>query len=95
MDYRLRIIEPGPRKILLSERLPKQIDESIDRACQTLYQGVLVGDDINHFQGRRVQRNASSGKKRADRADLLWADWGIHHLHLADKPAEGEDFSDR
>lgn len=95
MDFRLRMIDPRPRKILLSDRLPKQINGAIDRAYQGLHHAILDGDDINHFQGRGVQRNDSSGRNRNDRTDLLWADWGIHHLHLAEKPDEGKDFSDR
>lgn len=33
-------------------------------------------------------RSDSSGKNRNERSDLLWADWGIHHLHVAEKQTD-------
>ncbi|MCI0152322.1 hypothetical protein KNO81_41740, partial [Paraburkholderia sediminicola] len=38
----------------------------------------------------------TSGKSRGARTDLLWADWGIHHLHLCSAPVdETRYFSER
>jgi hypothetical protein len=37
-------------------------------------------------------RSDSSGKNRNERTDLLWADWGIHHLHVAEKQEGGQAY---
>lgn len=84
MDFRLRTIDPRPRKIHASDRFPKSLDEPTAKALRVIEQAVRNGDDINPFQGKGLLRSDSSGKKRGERTDLLWADWGIHHLHLGE-----------
>ncbi|MCI0150354.1 hypothetical protein KNO81_31275 [Paraburkholderia sediminicola] len=84
LDFRLRTIDPYPRQIYLSDRFPKSLDEPISRALQGIEHAILKGDDINPFQGKGLMRSDSSGKNRNERTDLLWADWGIHHLHVAE-----------
>ncbi|MFM0031865.1 hypothetical protein PQR70_37215 [Paraburkholderia madseniana] len=92
LDYRLRIIDPRPRQIYVSDRFPKSLDEPTARALRAIEQAILNGDDINQFQGKGLIRSDSSGKNRNERTDLLWADWGIHHLHVAEKQADGDAY---
>lgn len=95
LDFRLRIIDPRPRQIFLSDRFPKTLESRTGEALQALHEAIAVGADVNPFQGKGLKRSDSSGKNRNERTDLLWADWGIHHLHVAEKPVDGEDFSAR
>lgn len=57
---------------------------------------VCRGGDINPYQSRGLTGNDVSGKQRAQRTDLLWADWGIRHFHLTDQAiAPGQYYSER
>lgn len=97
MDFRLRYIEPKPRKIVLSNRFPMKLSEPIENGLHTLEQAILAGEDINSYQSKTLIRFSDmSGNKRAKRTDLMWADWGIHHLHITDiDQREGDYFSAR
>jgi len=88
LDFRLRMIDPHPREIYLSDRFPKWLDEPTAGALRAITQAILNGDDVNPFQGKGLMRYDTSGKKRTERTDLLWADWGIHHLHVAEKQVD-------
>ncbi|KVE63648.1 hypothetical protein WI97_18525 [Burkholderia vietnamiensis] len=88
MDFRLRTIDPRPRQIYASDRFPKSLDEPVASALRSLERAIQNGDDINPFQSKGLLRSDSSGKRRSERTDLLWADWGIHHLHLAEASTE-------
>lgn len=92
LDYRLRVIDPRPRQIYLSDRFPKSLDEPTARALRAIEQAILKGDDVNPFQSKGLMRSDSSGKNRNERTDLLWADWGIHHLHVAEKQEGGQAY---
>lgn len=92
LDFRLRVIDPRPRAVHLSNRFPKQLDEPYATAFRKLVEAISTGEDINAFQGKGIVRGDSSGKKRSERTDLLWADWGIHHLHIAKAPDEREGY---
>ncbi|MFL9955490.1 hypothetical protein PQR65_19085 [Paraburkholderia nemoris] len=92
LDYRLRVIDPRPRQIYVSDRFPKSLDEPTARALRAIEQAILNGEDINPFQGKGLMRSDSSGKNRNERTDLLWADWGIHHLHVAEKQTDGDAY---
>jgi hypothetical protein len=92
LDFRLRTIDPCPRQIYLSDRFPKSLDDPTVRALRAIEQAVLNGEDINPFQGKGLLRFDSSGKNRNERTDLLWADWGIHHLHVAEKQTGGDTY---
>lgn len=90
MDFRLRTIDPRPRQIFASDRFPKELDDPVASALRSLERAIRNGDDINPFQSKGLLRSDSSGKRRSERTDLLWADWGIHHLHLAE--ASSDDY---
>jgi hypothetical protein len=91
-DFRLRFIDPRPRVILCSKRFPKQLDEPYATAYQELVRAISNGEDINGFQSKGIVRGDSSGKARSNRTDLLWADWGIHHLHISPAPTEQTEY---
>lgn len=94
LDFRYRFIDPQPRKIILSDRFPKKkIPHSAQQALKKMTRAIRLGKDINPYQGRGLKkRNDFSGTKRDSRTDLLWADWGIHHLHLSNLPLPKEQY---
>ena len=58
---------------------------------------LLEGKDVNAYQSKTLTRfNDTSGTKNKKRTDGLWADWGIHHLHLPVNAAiNGQEYSER
>lgn len=84
LDFRLRIIDPRPRRVHLSDCFPKVLDAATNKALRSMVDAIERGDDINRFQSKGLLYSDSSGSRRADRTDLLWGDWGMHHLHVAD-----------
>jgi hypothetical protein len=97
LDFRLRYIDPIPRQIFFSNRFPKKLSRSAENALHSLETLIREGKDVNPFQSKSLIRfNDISGKKKSKRTDLLWANWGIVHLHLTDKPVVAENyFSER
>lgn len=87
LDFVARYIEPKPRQIVVSKKFPKNLTPDAERALHQLEGLIQRGADINPFQSKGlILHNDTSGKKRQQRTDLLWADWGIHHLHLTPNP---------
>ncbi len=97
LDFRLRYIELVPRKVVISNKFPKKLPLIVETGFRLLIAKLCNGLDVNPYQSKGLIRfNDISGKKRAKRTDLLWADWGIMHLHITDNPLiDGEFFSDR
>ncbi len=97
LDFRLRYIDPIPRQIFVSRKFPKKLPSSVEKGLRCLVDLIHQGKDVNAYQSKGLVRfNDVSAKKRAKRTDLLWADWGIIHLHITDNPTvSGEFFSDR
>jgi hypothetical protein len=97
LDFRLRHIDPCPRQIFVSDKFPKTLPKNIADALHDIEKKIIDGEDINPYQGKGlILHNDTSGTKRQNRTDLLWADWGIHHIHLTDQPIEsGNYFSKR
>lgn len=97
LDFRLRCIDPRPRRILVSDKFPKTLPDNIGKALQHIMGLISNGEDINPYQGKGlILHHDTSGKQRTERTDFLWADWLIHHLHLSDAPiSEGRYFSQR
>ena len=97
LDFVARYIEPRPRQIVLSNNFPKKLDPTAEQAIHQLESAIKQGADINPYQSKGlILHNDTSGKKRQQRTDLLWADWGIHHLHLTTNPVDPKSyFSDR
>jgi hypothetical protein len=96
MDFRLRYIDPIPRKIIYSDKFSKKLPPHIQRALGGLEVKIRMGEDINPYQSKGIISNDVSAKKKANRTDRLWADWKIHHLHLTEnEPPIGEYFVPR
>ncbi|GHD51523.1 hypothetical protein SAMN05216429_10825 [Marinobacter persicus] len=97
LDFRLRYIDPIPRTVFLSTKFPKRLPEAVAQGLDELKRKIQVGEDVNGYQSKTLIRfHDFSGKKHSKRTDLLWADWGIMHLHITDLPIpEGQFFSDR
>jgi hypothetical protein len=82
LDFRLRFVDPRPRQVHLSDEFPKTLNPAARHAFDVIKAKIEKGEDINMHQGTGLVDFDTSGKKRAARTDLLWAEWGIHHLHL-------------
>lgn len=96
LDYRLRYIDPSPRKVLKSFEFDARVPTEARQGLDTFITEVESGANINLYQTKTIKRNDTSGAKRQLRTDGMWADWGIHHAHLVDAPvAEGAEFSER
>lgn len=96
LDYLLRYIAPGPRKILKSTGFDGRVPSKAQPALDAFIKLIEVGADLNPYQTKTIKRNDTSGKKSQLRTDGLWADWGIHHAHLTELPvAPGAEFSER
>ncbi|MGJ7499502.1 hypothetical protein ACSFBF_03995 [Variovorax sp. ZT5P49] len=91
LDFRLRYIEPKVRRIERSNRFPVQLPAEMEKALRDMEQRVLQGEDLNPYQSKTIAKNDTSGLKRQQRTDGLWADWGIHHLHLAETSAAPDE----
>jgi len=83
LDFRLRFIDPRPRQIHFSDRFPMALDEATRVALHAIEAKIIKGEDINPHQGTGLLDFDTSGKRKAARTDMLWAEWGVHHLHLA------------
>lgn len=86
LDFTRRYIPPEPRAIETSKRLPRLLPTQFEPAYFDLLGKIRRGEDINVYQGRGLERNDTSGVKRQNRTDLLFADWSIHHLHITADP---------
>jgi len=97
IDFRLRYIDPRPRQVYLSKAFPKKMSVGTKNAAVRIMQMIQKGEDINPFQGKGlILHHDTSASNKQKRTDLLWADWGIIHLHVTDKPIpRGQYFSPR
>lgn len=97
LDFRLRYVDPKPRQIYLSKVFPKKMSVHTRKAAEHLLKMIQSGKDINPYQGKGlILYHDASEDKRKKRTDLLWADWGIVHLHLTTQPVKhGKYFSAR
>lgn len=97
MDFVARYISPRPRRIVTSSLFPKRLPAHIEAALSNLERLLIEGHDVNAYQTQGLTfRNDTSAAKRQRRTDLLWADWGIHHLHLVSAPVRARaPYSDR
>lgn len=96
-DFTMRYIAPVRRQILVSKKFPLALPPEPEVGLHRIEQLLIWGDDVNPYQSRTLtQFNDTSGSKSQKRTDGLWADWGIHHLHLPLKAvAPGQTYSDR
>lgn len=85
LDFRMRYVEPKPRKIIYSNSFEKNINENNKKGLKILENLIIRGDDVNPYQSKGLTSNDTLSEKKQIRTDLLWADWGIIHFHLTDK----------
>lgn len=96
MDFRLRRIDPRPRRTLPSKGFWRRFPEHVRPALNRILLKARNGDDLNSFLSRTLKRNDTSGKKRGVRTDHLWADWGIFHAHIPQSESDpAAEFCDR
>lgn len=96
MDFRYRYIEISKRMVLYSKKFPKKLCPDAHKGLKILTDKINSGEDINPYLSKTVWMNDTSSKKAKFRTDALWADFGITHFHLTDKPIEsGEYFAPR
>jgi hypothetical protein len=97
LDFRLRYIDPKPRKVFLSNKFRKEKSQDFSHALGYMIDLIQRGQNLNPYQGEGlILHDDISGRKRQKRTDLLWADWGIIHLHLTEAPiSETRYFSKR
>lgn len=90
LDFATRYIAPHPRHVLLSSQFPKALPDQVAQNLRALVQRLEDGADINSHQGSGLTKHsdisAAGGQRRTD---LLWADWGIHHLHISPPTDKG------
>lgn len=91
LDFADRYIPPRPRHVLPSSLFPKRaLPDNVAQNLRTLVQRLEDGDDVNGHQGEGLtKRSDTSAHKDQRRTDLLWADWGIHHLHISAPKQKG------
>lgn len=97
-DFALRYIPPAPRQILVSNKFPiKNLTPEAEAGLHRIEQLFIEGGDVNPYQSKTLTRfNDTSSSKSQKRTDGLWADWGIHHLHLPPNAVTaGRAYSDR
>ena len=96
LEFRMRYIDSRPRQLVLSDAFPVMLPATVKTGLLGLQNLMVEGGNLNPYQSKSmVQFHDASGKRRANRTDLLWADWGIHHLHITDVPLQGNRFSSR
>ncbi len=97
MDYRLRHVAAQRRVVKKSSRFPVQnMPETVIQALNELEARFERGEDVNPYLSKTTIGNDVSAAKHLRRTDGMWADWGIHHLHLTSEPlATGERHSVR
>ncbi len=86
LDFRLRYIDPKPRKVFLSNKFPKKMSRDVYCALRHIIDLIQRGENVNPYQGEGLIYHDISGRRRQKRTDLLWADWGVIHLHLTEAP---------
>lgn len=88
-NFRLKYIVLNQREVKVSKGLTEKI--STHPNCNVLsdiFNKAAQGDDLNPYQ--------SKASFNADYPDLLFNDWGIHHLHLrSDKENPSDYFNGR
>lgn len=75
----MKRVTPAARKVHRCKNFDDkftQLDGPKQKAANAILEKIERGDDING--------HLSKGIERAERADDLLADWGIHHLHVSD-----------
>lgn len=97
LDFVYRYIGPWPRQVVITREIKRHLLGKLRKPLRRMIGRIEVGEDINPYQSKGlIEFNDTSAAKRQMRTDLLWADWGIHHLHLPEKESRiKSSFSER
>ncbi|WP_156168082.1 hypothetical protein [Vibrio coralliirubri] len=100
LDFVSRYIPHNERQIVLSRELTTKFETSLPKKTSEHFavfaHRALNGIDLNPFQSKGlILHNDISDKKKQNRTDLLFADWGIHHFHLSNEIKSEQYFSSR
>lgn len=84
-NFRLKYISCKKRQVLISKELAPKIlcSPHSEGIIEILYRAA-IGYDLNPFQSKE--------SFNSDYHDLLFNDWGIHHLHLSKDKKNPKDF---
>lgn len=96
-DFILRYIPNATRHVYKSDKFPAFIPKEAEKGLKRIEELFIAGGDVNPYQSKSLTLfNDTSSKKKNKRTDMLWADWGIHHLHLpCNAVAPTEQYSER
>ncbi len=84
-NFRLKYIDLGQRQIRVSKELSEKISAHPNKnAIFDIFTLTIKGLDINPYQSKE--------SFNADYHDLLFNDWGIHHLHLSNEKKKPTDY---
>jgi hypothetical protein len=87
-NFRLKYIVCKPRQIRVSSELSNKLSKHKNKdSIFDIFNHTIKGQDINPFQ--------SKDSFNADFHDLLFNDWGIHHLHLCSEKEKTTDYFNR
>lgn len=97
IDFVMRYVPAQPRNIVYSNKFPMTLSQEAQDGLNVIESHIRNGHDLNPFQGRGlIDFNDTSGRRKSGRTDLMFADWGILHFHLTDKPMPSTSyFSER
>lgn len=84
-NFRLKYIVLGQRQIRVSKELSQKIStHPKQNAIFDIFDRTIKGLDINPYQSKEAFN--------ADFHDMLFNDWGIHHLHLSNEKKNPTDY---
>jgi len=84
-NFRLKYIVAGQRQIRVSKELSSKIATHQNRnGIFDIFTHIMKGQDLNQYQSKE--------SFNADFHDLLFNDWGIHHLHLSSEKKKATDY---
>ena len=97
VDFTTRYIPMIPRQIQTSNKFPLRLPAEVEVGLHRIEHLLIHGGDVNPYQSKGLTLfNDTSGTKEQKRTDGLWADWGMHHLHLPLDPVmPGQSYSGR
>lgn len=84
-NFRLKFIEVKPRRVLISkESVPNIFLSAHKNDIFILLEKIKKGFDINPYQSKQ--------SFNTDYHDMMFNDWGIHHLHLSHSKQKPNDY---
>jgi len=92
-DFVLRYIPPKPRGLFFSKEIIEKLSLTDMDSLKKLIFMMQNGEDVNSCQSTGLTiNNDISSNRRDKRTDGLWAEWGIHHLHVEINKSKPTDY---